>query len=357
MSILLISDDDRSALACELLAQRLRQRGQRCLTIGLPTRAEPATAATRHSPLPPCQPQVTMLLEALVGSRLLEQASAVGLFLRNADQLKRFAQSHRNLARLQGHRATPIFSGPLQASLGDSLMEELYDRLCCDLLILPGERQHQAVNSTVRHWPQAAGAPQLLSMGFWYAPERPPQGGLNGGMAQPPHHLLALVQDSIPTAVGGKAQLLRQLIRWAEASPDWTLTVQRDHPWSDDDPWIPLYEPEEWTLPRNLVFAAPGQMLSHLTSCSVCLSISSPWAMTAMSWGRKTILIGDYGIHTNEGTTSWFGCGSMHRLKNIQTLDQLLDKPDVNQGWLESMGWGVHDGTDRLIKALEELKP
>ena len=63
MSILLISDDDRSALACELLAQRLRQRGQRCLTIGLPTRAEPTTAATRHSPLPPCQPQVTMLLE------------------------------------------------------------------------------------------------------------------------------------------------------------------------------------------------------------------------------------------------------------------------------------------------------
>ena len=355
MSILLISDDDRSALACELLAQQLRQRGQHCLTLGLPAPAASPHAA--HSPLPPLQPQITMALDALVGSRLLEQASAVGLFLSNADQLQRFVTSYRNLAHHQGRSAAPIFSGPLQASLGDSLMQELHERLCCDLLILPGERQQRSLLNITQHWPADLPAPQLLSMGFWYSPERPPQGSLSGGMTQPPHHLLFLAQDLAPTAAGGKAKLLKQLIGWAETAPEWTLTVQRDHAWSDNDPWIPLYEPEEWALPRNLVFAAPGQLLSHLTSCSVCLSISSPWAMTAMSWGRKTILIGDYGIHTNEGTTSWFGCGCMHRLKNIQTLDDLLDKPDVNQAWLESMGWGVHNGIDRLIKALEELKP
>ena len=296
-----------------------------------------------------------MALDNLVGSSLLEQARAVGLFLRDPDQLQRFVTSHRNLAHQQGRRAAPIFSGPLQASLGDSLMQELHERLCCDLLILPGERQQRALHSVTQHWPADVRPPQLLSMGLWYSPERPPQGSLNGGMAQPPHHLLVLAQDRAPTAVGGKPQLLRQLIRWAETAPEWSITVQRDQAWNDDDPWIPLYDPEQWKLPPNLVFAAPGQLLSHLASCSVCLSISSPWAMTAMTWGRQTILVGDYGIHTNEGTTSWFGCGSMHRLRGVQSPDQLLELPKANQTWLESMGWGIHDGAQRLINTLEAL--
>ena len=353
MTILLISDDHQSALACELLALELRKRGKRCLTLATPEWASSLKAT--HSPLPPCNPQITMGLDALVGSSLLEQASAVGLFLRDPVQLERFATSHRNLTRHQGRRAAPIFSGPLQASLGDSLAQELHERLCCDLMILPGERQERALQSLTQHWPIKVPLPQLLSVGFWYSPERPPQGNLNGGMPRPPHHLLILAQDRVPTANGGKTQLLRQLIRWAETAPEWTLTVQRDQAWSDDEPWIPGYDPNQWDLPPNLVFAAPGQMLSHLASCSVCLSISSHWAMTAMTWGRQTILVGDYGIHTNEGTTSWFGCGCMHRLRGVQSPDQLLELPKVNQTWLESMGWGIHDGAQRLINRLEAL--
>ena len=353
MSILLISDDDRSALACELLAMQLRKRGKRCLTLAAPAPASSLKAS--HSPLPPCEPQITMALDALLGSSLLEQASAVGLFLRDTDQLQRFVTSHRNLAHHQGRRAAPIFSGPLQASLGDSLMQELHDRLCCDLLILTGKRQERALNSIIQYWPADVPLPQLLSMGFWYSPERPPKGSLNGGIARPPHHLLVLAQDFAPTAAGGKSQLLRQLIRWAETAPEWTLTVQRDQAWNDDAPWIPGYDPKQWNLPPNLVFAAPGQILSHLASCSICLSISSPWAMTAMTWGRHTILVGDYGIHTNEGTTSWFGCGSMHLLKGVQSPEQLLELPKANHTWLESMGWGIHDGAQRLINTLEAL--
>ena len=72
MSILLISDDDRSALACELLAMQLRKRGKRCLTLAAP----PASSLkASHSPLPPCEPQITMALDALLGTSLLEQAS------------------------------------------------------------------------------------------------------------------------------------------------------------------------------------------------------------------------------------------------------------------------------------------
>ena len=76
-----------------------------------------------------------------------------------------------------------------------------------------------------------------------------------------------------------------------------------------------------------------------------------------MAWGRQTFVIGDYGIHTTQGTTAFFGSGSMHRLKTIDQLDQLLALPPVNASWLQSMGWGVHDGTTRLIRCLGELMP
>ena len=350
MTILLISDDDRSALACNLLAAQLKTRGQTCLTAGLSLSPE------RDSPFPLSQPQVTLSLEALLASSLIEKASAIGVFLKQPEKLRGFIESHRNLAAQRERPAAPVFSGPLQASLGDGLMQQLYEHLGCDLLLLPGEQQHQAVRSITQHWPAESPPPRLLTTGLWFMPERPPLGSLNGGRATPPHLLLALVQDNAPSATGGKSQLLRQLIQWAEASPDWSVVVQRDCSWDRGRHWIPRFKPEEWALPNNLVFAAPGQLLSHLASCSACVTVSSPWAMTAMTWGRKTMLVGDYGIHTNEGTTSWFGCGSMHRLQTIQHLDQLLELPDTNQAWLESMGWGVHDGVDRLINALEELK-
>ena len=76
-----------------------------------------------------------------------------------------------------------------------------------------------------------------------------------------------------------------------------------------------------------------------------------------MAGGRPTLLIGDYGIHTDQGTTSFFGSGCMHRQKAIEQLDQLLTSPPINASWLASMGWGVHDGTARLIRRLEELMP
>ena len=350
MTILLISDGDRSSLACNLLAAQLQKRGRTSLTAGLPL--DP----TRESPLPVSQPQIMVSLEALLAGSLLEQASAVGVFLEDPGKLGHFIASHRNLAAHRGQAAAPVFSGPLQASLGDRLMQQLHEYLGCDLLLLPGERQLQDLSSITRYWPAESPPPRLLPTGFWFMPESPPIGSLNGGRAIPPHLLLVLVQNDVPSAPGGKSQFLRQLMQWAEASPEWTIVVQRDDSWEPNENWIPRFKPEEWSLPNNLVFAAPGQLLSHLASCSACVTVSSPWAITAMTWGRKTMLVGDYGIHTNEGTTSWFGCGSMHRLHSIQQLDQLLELPNSNQSWLESMGWGIHDGVDRLIKALEELK-
>ncbi len=351
MTILLVSDDDRSAQACQLLQQQLERCGQTCLTIG------PGLSSRRDSPLPSVTPQIPLDLMNLLGHELLESASAVGLFIRRKDQLERFTNAHRDLARQRGVRPAVVFSGPLEASLGDSLVHQLSDRRCCDLLVVPGDRQRLELEAITQFWPESVASPSIEAIGHWFSPERPPLGALNGGTAQPPHTLLALVQEAIPTQIGAKAQLLRQLIRWAETSPEWSIVIQRDHAWEKGQPWISKFKSSDWTFPDNLVFGAPGQLLSQLASCSACLSVSSPWSLTAMAWGRPTLLIGDYGIHSDQGTTTFFGSGLMHRLQSIDQLDQLLDLPPVNASWLQSMGWGVHDGAARLIRRLEELMP
>ena len=349
MTILLVSDDDHSAFACQLLAQQLRQGGHACLTVG------PALSSRRDSPLPAATPQIPLTLMDLLGHELLKSASAVGVFIHRSDYLQRFTHAHRELARQRGERPAVVFSGPLQSSLGDQLVQELSDRHCCDLLVVPGDRQRRELEAITQFWPTTSGTPEIESMGLWFLPERPPLGALSGGTPKPPYTLLALAQESIPIQVGAKAQLLRQLIRWAETSPDWSIVIQRDQSWERGQPWIAKFEPDDWSFPDNLVFGAPGQLLSQLASCSACLSVSSPWTLAAMAWGRPTLLIGDYGIHTDQGTTAFFGSGCMHRLQAIDRLDQLLELPPVNAFWLQSTGWGVHNGAKRLIRRLEAL--
>ena len=349
MTILLISDNEPNAFACSLLAEELRKRGQSCITTG-------ALSRKKESPLPNVKLDIQISLEALLGSDLLRKASAIGVFIKSPDDLRRFAESYRNLANHSGDSVAPIFSGPLEVSAGDRLMEQFHKALCCDYLLLPGDNQLQELATASQHWEDSTAKPKLVKTGLWFMPERPPQGSLSGNRPKEPYRLLFLAQDVIPTIHGGKAQILRQLITWAEASPNWTIIIQKDWSTAQNQSWIPRYKPEEWPMPDNIHFAAPGQLLTHLADCTACMTVSSTWSLTAMAWGRKAMIIGDYGIHTDQGTTSWFGCGAMNRLNHLKNLDELLELPGHNQTWLESMGWGVHDGIDRLLTAINTFK-
>ena len=109
-------------------------------------------------------------------------------------------------------------------------------------------------------------------------------------------------------------------------------------------------------LPSNLVSASPGQMLHLLSRCTACLTVSSPWIYTAMKWGSIPMIIADYGIHGMQGTTGFFGSGTMHHLRSIRHLDDLLNLPEVNQIWLNSMGGAIANGTERLLNELDNLR-
>ena len=74
-----------------------------------------------------------------------------------------------------------------------------------------------------------------------------------------------------------------------------------------------------------------------------------------MMWGRIPILVGDYGIQAEQHTTNFFGCGAMHRLRDLGGLHKLQQLPLANQGWLEAMGGCIQDGPLRLLISLDSL--
>ena len=336
MTFLLISDGVLEHSACWLMAEALEQQGLRCITAGPPLQG--------HQPLTTPAPQLSIDLAQLPAHPLLEQVSAIGLFLQNPDEIPRFIKTYQNLCRAVGRTPAALFSGPLVPLVGDALIQDLSLRLGCDLLLVSGEHQRRQLRSLTFNWPISLRVPPVICTGFWFpqdAPCAPTQKPL----------LLALIQERIPTHMGAHEHLLRQLNSWARQRPNWTVMLQRDHSWNATTKLMANDEP----MADNLLEAAPGQLLPLLGSCTACLTVSSPWSLAAMAWGRIPIIVGDYGIHDEQNTTGFFGCGAMHRLRSIPHLDAVRELPMANQAWLDGNGADITDGPQRLARALSDL--
>ena len=332
MTFLLISDGVLEHSACWLMAEALEQQGQRCITAGLPLHGD--------QPLATPAPQLSIDLAQLPAHPLLDEVSAIGLFLQNPEQVQHFINSYRGLCSARGRPAATLFSGPLVPLVGDALIGDLSLRLGCDVLLVSGEHQRRELQSLTFNWPASLPLPTVISTGFWF-----PQDAPCVPAKQP--MLLGLIQEGIPTHIGARDQLLRQLNSWAHQRPSWTVMLQRDHGWSSTS-----LMPSDVPVANNLVEANPGQLLPLLGACTACLTVSSPWSLAAMAWGRIPIIVGDYGIHDEQNTTGFFGCGAMHRLRSIPHPDANTELPRANQTWLNGNGADIDDGPERLIEAL-----
>jgi hypothetical protein len=205
---------------------------------------------TDDQPLPHRSCDLTLDPKELLGSTVLEHATAIGLFLRNPADIEAFTAGYRALRRSRGLWTAPIFSGPLMPLAGDDLINAFVRRLNCDLMLVSGDDQLRQLRAMTSLWPAELTKPQLIATGFWFPaiPPTPP--------SQKPL-LVALLQHEIPTHLGAKDQLIRLLKRWAREQADWTVVLQPDHPWRS----APSLEKGQTKNPPNVVEAAPEQML------------------------------------------------------------------------------------------------
>ena len=276
MTLLLVSDGGLERSACLQMAEALEQQGERCITAG-PT-------LQGHEPLPTAAPQLNIEVQQLAAHPLLDQVSAIGLFLQDPKQVQLFIQTYQGVCSSRNRPAAKVFSGPLVPLVGDALIRDLSLRMGCDLLLVSGEHQSRQLQSLTFNWPPNLRIPTVISTGLWFPQQAP------CAPAQKPL-LLALIQEQIPTIIGTRDQLLRQLNTWALQRPNWTVMLQRDYGWSSTTALLPSDGPRA----NNLVEAAPGQLLPLLGSCTACLTVSSPWSLATMAWGRIPIVVGDYG--------------------------------------------------------------
>jgi len=349
MTIVLVSTT-QSADACNLLATELEALGSSCLLV------HPSSGATSVQPGrdPAGVAQLRCTPAELLSQPILLDAEAVGVFL-SGTALETFVTNYRQLCRLHNRRAAPVFSGPIFPLAGDALVADLIPRLCCDLLCLHGERQLAEYQDLARHW--TFSHPRAVALGFWFMPESPAEGGLVGFQTiPPPHTLTVLVQGGLPTQAGSRARMLRLLIALAEGAPQWRVLIQPDHTAKAGEPWLSQQEGRPKSLPANLAFGSVGNLPLLLGRCSACITLSSPWICTAMAWGRPSMVMGDHGIRTDQGSDLFFGSGVMGRLDSVQHLDQLLTPPPVNLEWLHRLGWGITNGPLQLRQSLREIQ-
>ena len=104
MTLLLVSDGGLERSACLLMAEALEQQGERCITAG-PT-------LQGHEPLPTAAPQLNIEVEQLAAHPLLDQVSAIGLFLQDPKQVEHFIKGYQGLCSARGRPAAMLFSGP-----------------------------------------------------------------------------------------------------------------------------------------------------------------------------------------------------------------------------------------------------
>ena len=94
MSIVLVCDGALEQYSCHHFANAWRQAGRSCLVVG------PSMAG--EQPLPHRSCDLTLNPKELLGSTVLDNASAIGLFLRNPFDFEAIATGYRALRRSQG---------------------------------------------------------------------------------------------------------------------------------------------------------------------------------------------------------------------------------------------------------------
>ena len=173
MTLLLVSDGGLERSACLQMAEALEQQGERCITAG-PT-------LQGHEPLPTAAPQLNIEVQQLAAHPLLDQVSAIGLFLQDPKQVQRFIQTYQGVCSSRNRPAAKVFSGPLVPLVGDALIRDLSLRMGCDLLLVSGEHQSRQLQSLTFNWPASLRIPTVISTGFWF-----PQAALDRDAATRP---------------------------------------------------------------------------------------------------------------------------------------------------------------------------
>ena len=352
MKLGLICDGEPGLGACQRLGRALAHAGAAVTLISAaPPANRPGTPAGETNDSLGWLPLAPL---AAATSDLVQGFDALGVFLEGS-ALTAFRSAHQQAAELRGQPPCLLFTGPLRPLCGDALMADLLPRLGYDLIAVQGEAQRQELDWLLRSCGRRGQAQVML--GLWCLPTEPI------GHATPQDPVLLVLDDAqVPPSPFANGVLYQRLRSIALETPSWQVRLQPDAPLPPDPSdwpetsllWHGLQDRQR---PANLQLGEGDDLPLALMQASACLGIGSSWLITAMVWGKPTVVLGDYGIRTEFNGPLFFGSGCMARLADCLPLERLRERPAVNAAWLDARGWGIADGPARLLRQLEALRP
>lgn len=344
MRLGLICDGEPGVSACWRLGRDLQLLGASVTLIA----PGPPHATSALGPGNPSWLSLSPLVAAT--SELVFELDALGVFLEGA-ALGQFREVHRTAAQLRGRKPALLFTGPIRPLCGDALMEDLIPRLGFDLICVQGEAQSEELHWLLRSCGASGQASEKL--GLWCLDTDP----IGHAPTQDPV-LLVLDQPEVPPSPFANGVLYQRLRTIALDTPSWQIRLQPDAPLAEDpalwpDTSLLWHALTDRRRPANLQLGEADDLESALMHASACLGIASSWLITAMVWGKPTVVLGDYGIRTDFNGPLFFGSGCMQRLADCLPLERLRTLPPVNAHWLDARGWAIADGPARLLRRLE----
>jgi len=349
--LLLIADSDSQLLACQALAQALRECGA-CVTINaIPREGTPQAVIDALKRGGELWSQTTA---QLLRDRRLADFSAIGVYL-TGSKLAEFRSSYHRSCEQRQREVLPLFCG-FNGVVLERFEEAIAWRLGYDLICLNGPRDQARLEQVLRHTPFAAQHTVLtgLSRQGGQAPAAPPQ-------VQPQMRERQLVfaeQVVMPSKPGERRRMVQLLARLAQRSPHWQVVIK------------PRVAPHEATFHsvethiadtlREALGSLPANMqlsyapLSELLLQSRLLAtVSSTAFFDALDLGCQPVLLGDFGLRQDLGTPFFAGSGLVRQLGEAEDLDALEQGLTIDPAWLHWVGYHRDHSVANLLAALE----
>jgi hypothetical protein len=350
LELLLVADSDSQLLACQALTRLGNDRDVRFTVNAIPREGTPQSvlqAVGRGASLWQLTPR------QLLSDPRLDAFAAIGVYL-TGSKLAEFRSTY-HLSRQQRQRPRrPLFCG-FNGVVLERFEEAIAWRLGYDLICLNGPRDQARLELLLRHTPFQGQRTVLTGLG------RQPSLVETPVTVERPRRMVFAEQVVMPAALAERRRLVRILARLARRSPEWELLIK------------PRVAPHESTFHavdthishtlRDTLGSPPANLrlsyapLPELLAQSRLLgTVSSTALFDALDLGCRAVVMDDFGLRPDLGTTFFAGSGLLRSLATADDLDSLAAAADPDPAWLHWVGYHPQFSPANLLEALLELQ-
>ncbi|MEJ8476993.1 DUF6716 putative glycosyltransferase [Roseibium algae] len=149
-------------------------------------------------------------------------------------------------------------------------------------------------------------------------------------------------QVIVPHSKKNRRLFFKQLSLFAEANPDYEVTIKPRVPMGGNTFHKQVLHPESYDAWPVNVKISHAPLTELLSEAEALLSISSTAYFDAISYDVLPLCIMDFGVNTRYGSHYFIGCGTEILLNELKPIEELLELK-VNKTWISRTGYNLNN--------------